>query len=245
MEGLPLACLIARGKISQVDLLVANRRPELHGWYCNLLRRALDNVPRQGSDRIHVRDQEVVILRGDLHQAFECLDLHELRLLAHAGVQNHVHDDTLLGRVSEVPLCQNHGMVEGTCSLQLCRRVIVPHPLNHSSEDIVGDALIDGQPLLLERHELLAEVAQGDERHLPSSWVLVCDVLQEQGYQSFPFASGNLDRPYLCKHLCCSLSDIQFWGYQSGCGGLLHEIPGWHWQCRPPLFQLSISGWIL
>mmetsp|Transcript_125309 Transcript_125309/g.350914 ORF Transcript_125309/g.350914 Transcript_125309/m.350914 type:complete len:285 (+) Transcript_125309:1096-1950(+) len=52
--------------VHDVQLLVANSGPELHRGNRDLLRRRLDGFPRQRPDRAHVRQEEVVVLRGDL-----------------------------------------------------------------------------------------------------------------------------------------------------------------------------------
>mmetsp|Transcript_50739 Transcript_50739/g.149610 ORF Transcript_50739/g.149610 Transcript_50739/m.149610 type:complete len:394 (+) Transcript_50739:1127-2308(+) len=178
VERDPVAILPALGEIQQVEFLVAHRRPELHGRDRDLLRSRSDRLPGQGADGVHIRHHEVVVLRRNLHQGFEGCNLHVLRRGELAAlVQGDLHEEVSLMVAAEGPLSQDHRVVERPRGGQLGVDISVAHALDDGREHVVGDLVVDLRALLLEKNQLLAEVAQGDERNLPRASVRVGDVL--------------------------------------------------------------------
>mmetsp|Transcript_29930 Transcript_29930/g.80045 ORF Transcript_29930/g.80045 Transcript_29930/m.80045 type:complete len:318 (-) Transcript_29930:319-1272(-) len=233
-------------EVEQVQLLVAHGGPELHGRYGNLLRRGLDGLPRERPEAVHVRQQEVVILRRYLHQALEGRDLHGLRGLELTGIDHDLHDKVPLVGLAEVGLRQHHRVVEGPRGLQLGLGVAVPHTLHHGREDVIRYVVANFDAVnLADRHQLLAEVAQGDERYLAGSGVLVGDVRQQERDQAIPLVHRDLYAAYLRQHLGRRLADVQLWCDQRGRRCLLHQVPALSRQLLPPVLQVPVPRGVL
>mmetsp|Transcript_22157 Transcript_22157/g.52546 ORF Transcript_22157/g.52546 Transcript_22157/m.52546 type:complete len:231 (+) Transcript_22157:1502-2194(+) len=147
--GFPLLLLCLLLLLHQIELLVANGRPELDGLLAHLvlllvLRRALDTLQGEGVERLHVGCQEVVIRLCDADDALVRGEA-DVRPLGLRGLAHGLHDVVPLRLVVKVLLDKGERVIQRLRPGQPRVRIslLLSHALDDSSEDEVALRLQD------------------------------------------------------------------------------------------------------